>query len=71
MRMLGVKVKKFVVDGSKKGRPKKKMIRSCRKVHVGYRLKKNGCTRPLFRQAWLQKPAHPCSQGKQAGFPGE
>ena len=56
-----VKTKQFVVDGSKSKT-------DLRRARAGYRFKKNGCKRPHFTEAWLQKPAHPCSQKNQAGF---
>ena len=37
-------------------------------LYAGNRFRKNGYTRLLFMEAWLQKSAQPCSQGKQAGF---
>ena len=44
------------------------MEKSCKKGCAHERLKKNECTRPLFKKAQLQKLTHPCLQKKQAGF---
>ena len=51
-----VTAKIFVGDDSTKA--------DLKKAHEGQRFKKNGYTRPLRLEAWLQKPAHPYLQEK-------
>ena len=48
--------------------PRKRWKEIIEKDLVVRGLEKKECTRMLFMEAWLQKPAHPLLQRKQAEF---
>ena len=57
-----VNAKKFVADGSKKGRPKKRWKKTIEKKNADY----SSAQDRSYMEAWLQKSVHPGSHGKQA-----
>ena len=52
----------------KNGAPKKRWKGVAEKDMLVRELKRTDKQSRLFMEAWLQKPTHPCLQGKQARF---